>query len=188
MLARRIRERLETELGPSVGRLAALFAEHRERIRSRLPDLVARRRWFERMLDGRMEFAFERGGNEAMEAAFVAEVERAADSPAQPAAVALVAASRVPDLYTLRALRAFNEADTIVVGEGVDDAMLEPARRDARRIPAGLDPAALLRSLATPDARIVWVFRPQGADGGLAALEAACSAAGIPVRAIPAVA
>ena len=188
MLARRIRERLETELGPSVGRLAALFAEHRERIRSRLPDLVARRRWFERMLDGRMEFAFERGGNEAMEAAFVAEVERAADSPAQPAAVALVAASRVPDLYTLRALRAFNEADTIVVGEGVDDAMLEPARRDARRIPAGLDPAALLRSLATPDARIVWVFRPLGADGGLAALEAACSAAGIPVRAIPAVA
>ena len=139
--------------------------------------------WRLDVLEDQVDRLYYQGG-----AFFVAEVERAADSPAQPAAVALVAASRVPDLYTLRALRAFNEADTIVVGEGVDDAMLEPARRDARRIPAGLDPAALLRSLATPDARIVWVFRPQGADGGLAALEAACSAAGIPVRAIPAVA
>src|SRR5690606_1856978 len=45
MLARRLRERLEVELDPSLGALALLFARHRASIRERLPDLARRRRW-----------------------------------------------------------------------------------------------------------------------------------------------
>ncbi len=79
MLARRVRERLETLLDPSLGMLAALFGRHRERIREQLPELAARRRWFERMLDGRMDQSLGAGAAQAEEA-FVGELERATSS------------------------------------------------------------------------------------------------------------
>jgi len=44
MLARKLREQLETQLDESLGAFAGLLARQRERIRARLPDLSARRR------------------------------------------------------------------------------------------------------------------------------------------------
>src|SRR5690606_14798096 len=52
MLARHLREKLEAELDDALGALAQLFIELRGRIRERLPDLPARRRFFERVLAG----------------------------------------------------------------------------------------------------------------------------------------
>src|SRR4249919_3653947 len=52
MLARRLREQLETQLDESLGALASLLARQRDRIRTRLPELSLRRRWFDRLLDG----------------------------------------------------------------------------------------------------------------------------------------
>ncbi|AKC86836.1 NAD(P)-dependent oxidoreductase [Pseudoxanthomonas suwonensis] len=189
MLARRVRERLETLLDPSLGVLAALFGEYRDRIRARLPDLAARRRWFERVLDGRMERAFEGGGAAAVEAAFAQEVARAAEPQAAAGAVALVAVGDAPDLYTLRALRALNEADAIVLVEGVDPALLEPARRDAPRIRA--DAAAAVRralELAGDGARVVFLHRLPCDAGARGRLAEACAQAGIACRSVPAAA
>jgi precorrin-2 dehydrogenase/sirohydrochlorin ferrochelatase len=189
MLARRIRERMETLLDPSLGPLAALFGQHRERIRQQLPELPARRRWFEHMLDGRMEQAHENGGAAAVEAAFVAELQSA--RPAAGGSVTLVTASSAADLYTLRALRALNEADAIVLGPGVEAASLEPARRDATRIRVADAPAAVERvvQLATEGGRVVYMASPGVApdDPGCDSIAAACNAAAITCRRVPAV-
>ena len=45
MLARSLRERLERELDPTLGELAALLARHRARLRAAFPDTRARRRF-----------------------------------------------------------------------------------------------------------------------------------------------
>ncbi|RBB07609.1 siroheme synthase, partial [Xanthomonas oryzae pv. oryzae] len=83
MLARRLRERLERELHASVGTLAALFAQHRERIRQRLPDMNRRRRWFDRVIDGQVPQLLQAGETAAAHAAFATALEAVDSVPAR---------------------------------------------------------------------------------------------------------
>ncbi|MBO9718133.1 MAG: siroheme synthase [Pseudoxanthomonas sp.] len=188
MLARRVREKLETLLDPSLGVIAGLFGRYRERIRERLPELPARRRWFERMLDGRLEQPVGAGAVRAEEA-FLEELERAGTSAACPGALTIVTASASPDLYTLRALRALNEADAIVLADGVPDSVLEPARRDATRIRAAGTEATYARALeaARAGAHVVLVHGRTQSREASAWLQHACAEAGITCREVPAV-
>ena len=185
MLARRVRERLEILLAPATGALAQLFARHRERIRAALPDLSLRRRWFERVLDGRLDAVA--GSAQTLEAAFLAELERAGADGQVAGSVATVPAGE-PDLYTLRALRALNEADLILVGPAVGQEAIEPARRDATRVTVSSDEAAASRAVeeARAGARVVYLFAGQQA-GSTAVLQAACTSAGVAFRRIPGV-
>ena len=188
MLARRVRERLETLLGPSLGVVAGLFGRHREEIRQRLPVLSGRRRWFERMLDGRLEHAFEAGGMAQAEALFMDELGCAGDALPVAGSLSLVRASDAADLYTLRALRALNEADAIVFAAGTAEAALEPARRDATRLREDGDDAAFERALqlAVAGSRVVLLLRADAPDAHTQAFLGACGQAGVDARAIPA--
>src|SRR5262249_57313789 len=53
------------------------------------------------------------------------------------ALVLIDVASNCPDLLTLRAVRALHAADVIVVDVGVSDAVLDFARREARKLVLG---------------------------------------------------
>jgi uroporphyrin-III C-methyltransferase/precorrin-2 dehydrogenase/sirohydrochlorin ferrochelatase len=61
MLARALREKLETELDESLGPLTELLAAWRGRIKRRLPDLAARRGFFSRILTGTVPAALRAG-------------------------------------------------------------------------------------------------------------------------------
>lgn len=187
MLARRVRERLETLLDPATGALAALFARHRERIRAALPDLALRRRWFERILDGRLDPVA--ADPEALETAFLGELDAAGTRGAVQGSVSAIAAVE-SDLLTLRALRALNEADLILVGPDVPRDALEPARRDASRVDvASTDEAASLALRHAGDGeRVVYLYVEGRGPGGSEAVEAACANAGVAFRRIPGVA
>ena len=186
MLARRIRERLETLLDPATGALAGLFARHRERIRMALPDLSLRRRWFETILDGRLDAVAGDAG--ALEATFLAELDAAGARGAVQGSVSAIAAVE-PDLLTLRALRALNEADLILVGPGVRKDALEPARRDASRLDvASADEGAELAARhAREGERVVYLYVDSQAGGETGPVEAACANAGVAFRSIPGV-
>lgn len=136
MLARLLRERLETLLDHSLGALASLAARLRRRIRLRHPDLAARRRFYERLFAGPVASLLRQGRPD--EARLAAERALAA-APAAPAgSVVLVGAGPGdPGLLTLRALRALNEADVILHDRLVSVEVLELARRDAERIEVG---------------------------------------------------
>src|SRR5690606_9063799 len=135
MLARHLREKFETELDDALGALATLLAQARDAIRARLPDLPARRRFFERVLAGPAQALLRRGDRNAAQAA----IEQALDAaPAHRGSVALVGAGPGdPGLLTLRALRVLNEADVILHDRLVGDGVLALARRDAERIDVG---------------------------------------------------
>ena len=135
MLARHLRERLEAQLDPTLGTLAGLFARHRDRIRQRLPVMRERRDWFERILAGNVSAFLRAGDMEAAEHAFEAALAEGG-APCLTGSVALVGCGDGdPGLLALRALRLLNQADLVLIGEGVPQAIVDMARRDAAMEP-----------------------------------------------------
>jgi uroporphyrin-III C-methyltransferase/precorrin-2 dehydrogenase/sirohydrochlorin ferrochelatase len=136
MLARLLRERLETLLDHSLGALATLSARLRNRIRLRYPQMAARRRFYEEFFTGPVATLLRQGQPKA--ALSTAEAALAAASTNATGSVVLVGAGPGdPGLLTLRALRALNEADVILHDRLVSPEVLELARRDAERIEVG---------------------------------------------------
>ncbi|MBB5360227.1 uroporphyrin-III C-methyltransferase/precorrin-2 dehydrogenase/sirohydrochlorin ferrochelatase [Rhodanobacter sp. ANJX3] len=133
MLARLLRERLESLLDHSLGALASLAARLRKRIRLRHPDLSERRSFYEDLFTGPVARLLRQGQPER---ALAAAEQLLASSPIRAAgSVVLVGAGPGdPGLLTLRALRALNEADVILHDRLVSAEVLDLARRDADRI------------------------------------------------------
>jgi precorrin-2 dehydrogenase/sirohydrochlorin ferrochelatase len=188
MLARHLRERLETELDPSLGALARMFARHRRRIRQRLPAMRERRDWFERILASDIP-AFLRAGNmDAAEHALEAALAEGG-TPRVAGSVALVGCGDGdPGLLALRALRLLNQADLVLVGDGVAQAIVDMARRDApmEPLPAGDDVAAELSRHIDAGRRVVCLRAGSGfTDAAGRALRAALGARGHACELLP---
>lgn len=135
MLARRLRERLESLLDESLGSLAELLTRHRRRIRERIPDTAQRRRWFDALLDRIAPNLRLHGSLEAAERELLT-TRAGAPTPRSGSVVLVGAGPGDPGLLTLRGLRALNEADVIVHDRLIGD-VLTLARRDALLIDVG---------------------------------------------------
>lgn len=195
VLARRIKALLEPLLPARLGALARFAAGWRGNVAARIADAGARRGFWERFFAGRIADRFLGGDIAAAAAEVEEEIERA--GAADPGSVALVGAGPGdPDLLTFKALRALQEADVIVVDRLVPKAILDRARRDARRIEVGKDPRGRATPQAAIDAILVRealagrkVVRLKGGDPlifGRAVEEmTALSAAGVPFEVVP---
>jgi len=133
MLARLLRERLETLIDPVIGSVATLLAQMRQRIRARLPDMTLRRRFYERLLNGPVQSLLRRG-QWALAEASTERLLDAIETKPFGSVVLLGAGPGDPGLLTLRGLRALNEADVILHDRLVSVDVLALARRDAERI------------------------------------------------------
>lgn len=147
MLARRLREQLETLLDHSLGEFAGLFARHRAAIRSRLPQLALRRRWFEQVMEGPVPVLLQAGQRESAEQAFLAALDRSGEVAAAGSVLLVDAGTGDPGLVTLKALRALNRADLLVCDAQSHPAIVALARRDASHLPLPDDDDALLALL-----------------------------------------
>ena len=136
MLARHLREQLERQLDASWGVLACLLADWRGRIRQRLPDTAARRRWFERLLAGPLHGLL-RQGDAAAASRLLEHTLQRPDEEADGFVSLVGAGPGNPGLLTLRALRVLNEADVILHDRLVSREVLALARRDAEVIEVG---------------------------------------------------
>ena len=136
VLARLIRERLETLLDGSLGTLASFADRWRAAVKARFTELGARRRFLSWMLSGPVAGAL-RAGREAV----AEDLTRRAlvDEKAIPRGhVVLVGAGPGnAGLMTLAGLRALQEADVIVHDRLVSAEVLDLARRDAARFDVG---------------------------------------------------
>ena len=187
MLARLVRERIETELDESIGALATFLSRHRARIRQRWPDAAARRRAFAALLSGPLASLLR--GRRHIEAERLFDAALAPDpreTHARGSVVLVGAGPGDPGLLTLRALRALNEADVIVLGRDVGEPALAPARRDAHRIHAHDQPLAAVMDAAASGARVVYLYRPQAAASCQAIVQA-CARDAISCRRVPGV-
>jgi uroporphyrin-III C-methyltransferase/precorrin-2 dehydrogenase/sirohydrochlorin ferrochelatase len=136
VLARLIRERLETLLDSSLGTLAAFADRWRAAVKAKFADIGARRRFLSWMLTGPVAAALR-----ADRAAQAEELTRKAldSADAMPAGhVVLVGAGPGNSgLMTLQGLRALQEADVIVHDRLVSAEVLDLSRRDAARFDVG---------------------------------------------------
>lgn len=161
MLARQLREQLEAEIDPSLGDLARLLARHRGRIRERLPSMRERRDWFERILAGDIPAWLRAGNIDAAERAFEAALAEGGTARSAGSVALVGCGDGDPGLLALRALRLLNQADLILVGDGVAQAIIDIARRDAtmQPLPVSNDLVATL-SMHVQAGRHVVCLRP----------------------------
>ncbi|WP_291836578.1 siroheme synthase CysG [Brevundimonas sp.] len=135
VLAREVRARVEAALPQGLDRLARLAEGLRETVMATLPDFMARRRFWETAFRGApRDLALAGRTAEARR-----EMLRLLNRPEQPQGVVhLVGAGPGdPELLTLKALRALQDADIVIHDRLAPPAVLDRARRDARRIYVG---------------------------------------------------
>ncbi|MGB6008588.1 siroheme synthase CysG [Castellaniella sp.] len=136
VIARRLRERIESLFDPALGALAALAQRKRLAIRQARPELRARRDFYDWLMDGPVLGALRRSRPDEAEAALDQALGH--NTPAPAGKVLLVGAGPGdPGLLTLRGLRALNEADVILADRLVSPEVLALARRDAQVIDVG---------------------------------------------------
>ncbi|HTE41294.1 MAG TPA: siroheme synthase CysG [Steroidobacteraceae bacterium] len=139
VLTRRLREQLEAFLPTRLGRLAELAGSWRGKIKRRITDSTARRKFWERFFDGAAA-ADVLAGREEQALASIEHALRATNDEDQTwrGEVALVGAGPGdPGLLTLRALRVMQNADVVLYDRLVSPEVLALARRDAKLINVG---------------------------------------------------
>src|SRR5262245_1961023 len=136
VLARRLRARIEALLPQRVGYLASLMGKYRARLNAAVTSLTDRRRFWEQVIDGPIGRAV-LAGQPHGEALLAEAIDNGAPVK-RVGTVALVGAGPGdPDLLTLRALHALQDADIVFYDELVTAGVLDRARRDAERVFVG---------------------------------------------------
>jgi uroporphyrin-III C-methyltransferase / precorrin-2 dehydrogenase / sirohydrochlorin ferrochelatase len=138
VLARRLRERLEAAIPKKIGELALWLRALRHSARRRLRNTDERRRFFETIVDGAAARRFIEGDAHGAQAVAQQLLARTSTAPRSAGEVTLVGAGPGdPELLTLKALRALQDADVILHDRLVPEGLLDMARRDAVRISVG---------------------------------------------------
>ncbi len=138
VLARLVRERIERALPARLADLGAFAARFRDTARALLSDVGARRRFWERVLDGPIGRLVLAGRErEAREAMLVAINRSGAPTPWAGSVAIVGAGPGDPDLLTLRALHALQGADVVLYDELAGRDVLGYARRDATLVYVG---------------------------------------------------
>jgi len=138
VLARLLRARLETLIPSGFGRLAALMKDFRERVRARYPEMRARRRFWEHVLEGPVAEMLYAGQDKAALKALERQLTDEGDPVNRRGEVYLVGGGPGdPDLLTFRALRLMQQADVVLFDRLVAPAVVDLCRRDATRIYVG---------------------------------------------------
>ncbi len=199
ILGQAIRRRIEAILPASLGSWARTAQGFRERLKGLVPTKGERRRFWEGFVD--ISFISQAEEDEQLAAierlAREARWDGARRSPVGEVVI-VGAGPGDPELLTMRAVRELQAADVVAYDRLVTPAVLELARREARRVHVGKrghgeacrqeDISALLVDLALAGQRVV---RLKGGDPtifGRAGEEVeACRAAGVPVRIVPGV-
>ena len=135
VLARLMRARLETMIPAAFGELAKLAERFRSIVKKALPNIQARRIFWEETFQGPIaERVFAGREAEAVELL----TRRLAHPKAPEGEVYLVGAGPGdPDLLTFKALRLMQQADVVLYDRLVAPAIIEMCRRDAERIYVG---------------------------------------------------
>jgi len=143
VLARMLKARLESLIPNAYGRLARLTGAFRLAAAKAIGSPIARRRFWEAVLDGPIGERALAGDEGGADAELARAIERAAAGSADPprGEVYLVGAGPGdPDLLTFRALRLMQKADVVLYDRLTDEGVINLVRREAERLYVGKRP------------------------------------------------
>lgn len=138
-LARKVRAEIERALPAALGRLAMFADIFREQVRRTVREPRARRRFWDRVFDGRIAALALAGDEISARRELIRLLDGARHEGMPTGMVHLVGAGPGdPDLLTLKAHRLLQRADVVVYDRLVSPEVLALARRDAERILVGM--------------------------------------------------
>lgn len=143
VVARRVRERIEALLPERIGELASFIGRWRKTIHDLIPDFALRRRFWEHVVDGPVGALVLAGRADEAESALKnvgdasAFIGRLRSGEVAGSVTLVGAGPGDPDLLTVKALRALQDADVVFYDELVNPDILGRARRDAERVAVG---------------------------------------------------
>lgn len=135
VLARRLREKLETLIPQHIGPLAELVGSFRTQVKQRFKQFSDRRQFWEKVFDSNVVSKVQTGDI----AAAKQQLHIMLDDTAAPKGEVYVigAGPGDPELLTLKALQLMQQADVVVYDYLVSDEIMELVRRDADLICVG---------------------------------------------------
>lgn len=166
LLASLLRADIEARIPLGVGQVAGLLRQMQGEIRAALPDLIKRRAFMRRVVNGPVADLAMAGEDARAEAALLAELAQGAALLGRLYAIVVEGPA---DLLSLRAARVLSEADVLVEGQGSDPAIAILARRDSQRLMASDMDAQALKALLSQGLQVVLIGkeaigRAQGLD------------------------
>ena len=135
VLARRLREKLETLIPHHIGPLATLVGGFRDKVKKRFKHFSDRRQFWEGVFDSSVVNKVQTGDTQGAQQ----QLEQMLDAKAEPEGEVYVvgAGPGDPELLTLKALQLMQQADVVVYDFLVSDEIMELVRRDADLICVG---------------------------------------------------
>ena len=140
LLARLLKSYLSGCIPAAYGRLAALAARYRPRVKQRFAAPRERRRFWDKVLRGRVADQLFAGRYDQAEAELQALL-RAGDAAAVGEIYLVGSGPGDPDLLTVKALRLMQQADVVLYDRLVSDSILKLLRDDVDKIYAGKERA-----------------------------------------------
>lgn len=145
VLARLLRAKLETVIPPQYGELAGLAGKFRDKVKQTLPNITARRKFWEQVFEGKIaETVFSNQKNSLSNAEHELQEllqHHAQHLPQDRSTLGKVyivgAGAGDPDLLTFKALRYMQQADIVFYDNLVSPQILDLCRRDATKIFVG---------------------------------------------------
>ena len=140
LLARQLKARFESTIPATYGQLAQFAGSYRQRIKSEIPDLTRRRRFWEDMIDGPVaEHVLANQFEEARSMMDNLLGKAAVDAEDTPRGEVYLVGTGPgdPDLLTFKALRLMQRADVVLYDRLIGDGILNLVRRDAERVYVG---------------------------------------------------
>src|SRR3954468_470960 len=131
VVARRMRELIEMLLPARIGDLASFIGRWRKSMHARIPEFPLRRRFWERVIDGPIGALVLAGRKDEAEKALseianpAAFAGASADGKAEGRVTLVGAGPGDPDLLTIKALRALQDADVVFYDELVSPEILD---------------------------------------------------------------
>jgi uroporphyrin-III C-methyltransferase/precorrin-2 dehydrogenase/sirohydrochlorin ferrochelatase len=133
-LSRSVRGWIETRLPQGLGRLAELAGRLRLEVKQSLPDVDARKGYWDAVFSSPAATKAMRGSVDEA----VSDAQRMLSQQRAGGEIVLVGAGPGdPDLITLRGLRAIQSADVLMYDKLIDPGLLEYARRDVELVDVG---------------------------------------------------
>lgn len=135
VLARRLREKLETLIPQHIGPLASLVGSFRDKVKQRFTSFADRRQFWEGVFDSSVVSKVQAGDT----AAATEQLEQLLDAKPEPEGEVYVigAGPGDPELLTLKALQLMQQADVVVYDYLVSDEIMDLVRRDADLVCVG---------------------------------------------------
>ena len=141
VLVRRLREKIEGLLPSRLGRLAQFAMRFRNAVANAETNIISRRRFWEGFFDGPVARLVLKGQEHQATKAMLRIINGVGRSTPEGSVALIGVGPGDPDLLTLRALRAMQDADVVLYDRLIGDKILDYVRRDAERIYVGKAPA-----------------------------------------------